>query len=143
MNNHPINDMLNVTMQKLRELADANTIIGTPIETGSGVTILPISKVSMGFGTGGSDFATKNQKSDAENAFGGGGGAGVSVIPMGFLIINGTDVRVLPVDEPASTTLERLVEMIPQLVDKAASMIDKKKAEKAAKAGDETVEVII
>ena len=140
---HPINDMIGVTMNKIREMVDVNTIIGTPIETGTGITIIPVSKVSMGFGTGGSDFATKNQKSDADNAFGGGGGAGVAITPVGFLVIQGDNVRLLPVDEPASTTLDRAVEMVPQVMDRITTMVDKKKAEKAAKAAQEVIEEVI
>ena len=77
--NHPIGDLMSTTMQKIREMVDVNTIIGAPIQTGE-VTIIPVSKVSFGFASGGSDFTTKNQKPEADNAFGGGSGAGVNII---------------------------------------------------------------
>ena len=139
MSNHPINEMIGTTMSKIREMVDVNTIIGDPITTASGITIIPVSKVSMGFGSGGSDFATKNQKADSDNAFGGGGGAGISITPVGFLVVNGTNVRLIPVDEPASSTIDRVVELVPELVDKVTGLIDKKKAEKAS--GGETLEL--
>lgn len=71
--NHPIGDLMSTTMQKIREMVDVNTIIGTPIRTDDGITLIPVSKLSFGFASGGSDFVTKNQKPEADNAFGGGG----------------------------------------------------------------------
>ena len=73
MNNHPIDELMSTTMQKIREMVDVNTIVGEPIHA-EGVTLIPISKVSMGFASGGSDFTTKNQKPEADNSFGGGSG---------------------------------------------------------------------
>ena len=69
--NHPIGDLMSTTMQKIREMVDVNTIIGTPIRTDDGITLIPVSKLSFGFASGGSDFVTKNQKPEADNAFGG------------------------------------------------------------------------
>ena len=77
--NHPIGDLMSTTMQKIREMVDVNTIIGTPIRTDDGITLIPVSKLSFGFASGGSDFMTKNQKPEADNAFGGGSGAGVNI----------------------------------------------------------------
>ncbi len=131
MGNNHISEMLDTTITKIRDMADVNTIVGEPINTASGVTIIPVSKVSIGFGSGGSDFATKNQRTDSENAFGGGGGAGVSIVPVGFLVVNGTNVRLIPVDEPASTTLDRAIELIPELIDKVTTILEKKKNEKS------------
>ena len=70
--NHPISELMSTTMQKIREMVDVNTIVGTPIHTDDGVTLIPVSRLSFGFASGGSDFTTKNQKPDAENSFGGG-----------------------------------------------------------------------
>ncbi|MCI6257075.1 GerW family sporulation protein [Pseudoflavonifractor sp. HCP28S3_F10] len=133
-NKHPIGDLMSTTMQKIREMVDVNTVIGTPIET-QGITIIPVSKVSVGFATGGSDFATKQQKPDAGNAFGGGGGASVKITPMSFLIVKGDSVRLLPVDPPAGNTVDRVVEMVPELVDKVTGFIDQQKAKKAEETG--------
>jgi len=85
---HPINDMMATTIQKVRDLVDANTIVGEPILAGD-VTLIPVSKLSFGFGTGGSEYATKNQLPEKENAFGGGGGAGIKITPVAFLVVSG------------------------------------------------------
>lgn len=124
--NHPLPDMLGSSMAKLREMVDVNTIIGDPIQTPDGVTILPVSKVKFGFAGGGSDFATKNYPANRDNAFGGGSGAGVTITPVAFLILKGESVRLLPVTEPASGSVERLVEMLPDLIDQISSLIRRK-----------------
>ena len=126
---HPITDLMGTTMQKIREMVDVNTIIGQPIQA-EGMTLIPISKLSFGFASGGSDFATKNQKPDADNAFGGGSGAGVNISPVAFLIVKGDSVKVLPVDPPAGNTVDRVVEMVPELVDKVTGYLDSKKQDK-------------
>lgn len=126
---HPIGDLMGTTMQKIREMIDVNTIIGEPIKT-DGVTIIPVSKVSFGFASGGSDFSTKNQKPDADNAFGGGGGAGVNINPIAFLIVKGDTVRLLPVAPPPGTTVDRVVEMVPEVIDKVTGFIEKQQEKK-------------
>lgn len=132
---HPINDLMETTMTKIREMVDVNTIVGQPIHT-DGVTIIPVSRVSFGFGTGGSDFVSKNQPAAKDNPFGGGGGAGVSIIPIGFLIVRGESVRMIPVAQPAGTTADRVIEMIPDMVDKISAMIPKKDKDKTAEQKD-------
>ena len=117
-------------MSKIREMVDVNTVIGDPIVTGDGVTIIPVTKVSIGYGGGGSDFATKNYPANRDNAFGGGAGAGVSITPVAFLIVRGENVRMLPLAEPASTSVDRLIEQLPDLIDKAQSFFESRKAEK-------------
>lgn len=126
-----IPNMLENTIAKIREMVDVNSVIGTPITTADGVTIIPVSKVSVGFGGGGSDYVSKNANKH-ENPFGGGAGGGVSVTPIAFLIIKEGNVRMLPVATPANTTADRLVEMIPDTLDKVSAFIDshsKKNAE--------------
>lgn len=116
-------------MAKIRNMMDANTVIGTPIETG-GVTVIPVCKISIGYGSGGSDFAQKNQKPENPNAFGGGAGMGVSITPISFLVIREGNVRMVAVDQPAATAADRFIDMVPNVVDKVGAMIDnKKKAE--------------
>lgn len=117
-------NMLETTIQKIREMVDVNTVIGTPISTPDGVTIIPVSKVSVGFGGGGSDFANKNT---GENPFGGGVGGGVKVTPVCFLIVKDGNVRMMPVPEPASSTADRIVEMLPDTLDKLTAYLDAKK----------------
>ena len=128
--NHPLPDMMGLSMAKIKDMVDVNTIIGDPIVTPEGVTIIPVSKVKVGFAGGGSDFAPKGYPANKTNAFGGGSGAGVTITPVAFLIIKGETVRMMPVAEPASNSLERLVEMLPELIDQISSL-NKKKQEKA------------
>ena len=118
-------NMLDSTIAKIREMVDVNSVIGDPITTADGVTIIPVSKVSVGFGGGGSDFPSKNANAK-ENPIGGGVGAGVKVTPIAFLIIKEGSVRMLPVATPANTTADRLVEMVPDTLDKIVSFIDSK-----------------
>lgn len=116
-------NMLENTIAKVREMLNANSVVGDPITTPDGVTIIPISKISVGIGGGGSDFVSKNTNRQ-DNPFGGGVGAGVKVTPVAFLIVKEGSVRMLPVAEPANTTADRIVEMVPDTLDKIASFID-------------------
>ena len=120
-------NMLDNTIAKIREMVDVNSVIGDPIVTQDGVTIIPVSKVSVGFGGGGSDFSNKN----GDNPFGGGVGAGVKVTPIAFLIVKEGSVRMIPVATPANTTADRLVEMVPDTLDKIAAFIDSRMEKKA------------
>lgn len=122
---HPVNDFMRSTIDKIHEMVDTNTIVGQPIHTPDGVTLIPISRVNIGFGSGGGDYGKAEPKS-----FGGGGGAGVKIDPVAFLIIKDGVTRVLPVAVPPATALDRVIEMVPDLVDKAEKYLDKKKAEK-------------
>ena len=107
---------------------------GAPIQA-DGVTIIPVSRISVGFASGGSEFAAKHQKPEGENAFGGGGGASVKVTPVSFLILKGDMVKLLPVDPPASNTADRVVELVPELVDRVTTFIDQQKEKKTAEQG--------
>ena len=127
--NHPISDLMATTMQKIREMVDVNTIVGTPIQTGDGVTLIPVSRLSFGFASSGSDFATKDQKPDAENSFGGGSGAGVNISPVAFLIVRGDNVKLLPVAPPAGSAVDRVVELVPEMFDKVTDYLEKNKKE--------------
>ena len=131
MAEHPIQNLMNVTMDKIRQMVDSNTIVGKPITTDDGTTILPVSKVSFGFASGGSDFTTKNQKPEADNSFGGGSGAGVNIMPIAFLIVKGDTVRMLPIAPPPGTTVDRVVEMVPEVIDKVTGFIEKQQEKKA------------
>ena len=116
-------NMLENTIAKIRDMVDVNSVVGEPITTPDGVTIIPVSKFSVGFGGGGSDFVSKNANKQ-ENPFGGGAGGGVKITPIAFLIIKDGSVRMLPVAAPANTTADRLVEMVPDVLDKVSSFID-------------------
>ena len=112
-------NMLENTIAKIKEMIDVNSVIGNPITTPDGVTIIPVSKVSVGFGGGGSDYAKSTK-----DAFGGGAGGGVKVTPICFLIVQNGSVRMMPVAAPASTTADRIVEMVPDTLDKISAFID-------------------
>ena len=113
-------NMMEGMLHKIREMIDANTVMGTPVTTPDGTTIIPISKVSIGFGGGGSDFATNK----GGNPFGGGAGGGVKVTPVAFIVVSEGNVRMLPVAQAANTTADRLVEMIPDTLDKISAFIE-------------------
>ncbi len=123
-------NMLENTIAKIREMVDANSVVGEPVVTADGVTIIPVSKISIGLGGGGSDFVSKNVNHH-ENPFGGGVGAGVKVSPVAFIVVKEGSVRILPIAEPASTTADRIVEMIPDTLDKIANFIDSRMEKKA------------
>ena len=124
---HPVKGMMDTTLSKIKEMVDVSTIIGDPIISGD-TTIIPISKMSYGFASGGSDFDGKS----GHRCFGGGGGAGVTVQPVAFLVINGSSVRLLQIDNNMNS-LDKAVGMIPNLVDQVSGMLagvkDKKKDE--------------
>ena len=122
MERHPIGDLTEVTLNKIKEMVDVNTIVGQPIVTPDGTTLIPVSRVTFGFGSGSSDMPFKTG-----SGFGGGNGAGVKIEPVGFLTISDGVVKMLNITAPASTTVDRLVELIPEIIDKVQEMIDKYK----------------
>ena len=128
---NPLGDILQEAMGKVREMVDANTIVGQPIVS-EGVTLIPISKVSFGFGGGGGNYMPK---SGTEKNLTTGLGAGVKITPVAFLVVKEGSVRVLPVAVPAASTLDRLVEMVPDAVDKVTAFLSKRAEEKNG--GDE------
>ena len=136
--NHPVSELMAETIEKIKEAVDANTVVGEPIVAGE-ITLIPVSKISLGFGTGGSEMGGKTPKVMGENPFGGGGGAGVTVSPVCFLII-GRDgsANILGVNAQASTTVDRLVEMIPGAINKVSNFVSgfKGKTEDAAEVAE-------
>ncbi len=126
--NHPIHDLMETTMAKIREMVATNAVVGEPIVTEDGVTLIPVSKLSFGFASGGSDFSGKNQP--AAKNFGGGTGAGVNVTPVAFLVVKDGNVKLISVAPPASSTAGRMVEMVPDMFDKVTAYLDKKNENK-------------
>ena len=126
---HPLTDLMGTAMEKIRTMVDANTIIGTPIQTGD-VTLIPVSRLSFGIASGGSDFTTNNQKPEADNSFGGGSGASAKLEPVAFLIIRGESVKLLPVAPPPATTVDRVIEAVPEVVDKVTEFWEKQQEKK-------------
>ena len=125
MTEHPIQGIMNVTMDKIHEMVDANTIIGKAITTEDGTTILPVSKVSFGFASGGTDFDGKNAAN--KDLFGGGSGAGVNIQPVAFLVVKDGCVRTIQLSD-SSNTVDRALTMIPELVEKVSALLNKKEA---------------
>ncbi len=123
MAEHPIQGLMGVTLDKVKELVDSNTIIGKPIQTEDGITIIPVSKATFGFASGGSDFGAKSTK----DLFGGGSGAGVTISPVAFLVIQNGTVRTIQLLEGNVSGLERAVSMVPDMVDKLAALTKKEK----------------
>lgn len=123
-------NMLDNTIAKVREMVDANSVIGKEIVTQDGATIIPICKVNVGVGGGGFDYVSKNPNPH-ENPFGGGMAAGVQVTPIAFLVIKEGSVRMLPVAIPANTTADRVVEMIPDTLDKITAFVEARLEQKS------------
>ena len=121
MSENNIKGIMDTTMDKLRAMVDADTITGSPIVVGD-VTLIPVSRVSFGLATGGSDFPTKTSD---KQLFGGGGGAGVTIAPVAFIAIQGGNVKMLPVYNDL-TSVEKAISMAPELIDKAKELFPKK-----------------
>lgn len=130
MEQHPIDGLMKTAMESIKDMVDVNTVIGEPVETPEGSVIIPISKVALGFGSGGSDFEICGSRDGGSGgeplpAFGGGAGAGMSVKPVGFLIAGNGQVRMLPVDGHA--IYDRLLDLAPQMAAQVQIMLDKYK----------------
>ena len=130
MEKRPVSDFISTTMEKVREMIDTNTVIGQPIKTDDGITLIPVSRVSFGFAGGGSDFQTKHSGGGKQDPFGGCTGAGVKVTPVAFVVIKDGTVRIINIAPPANSALDRLIEMLPDAFDRIEGMIKSKNAEK-------------
>ena len=124
---HPIGNLMDTTMNKIKEMVDVNTIVGEPITAPDGTLIIPVSKVTDGFAAGGSDLPTKKENKDC---FGGGSGAGVTIQPVAFLTVYQGDVRLVSVDREEGTA-DKLVNMIPDVLKKVKGVFKKDKSESA------------
>ena len=125
MAEHPIENLMITAMSSLRDMIDVNTIIGDTVETKDGTTIIPVSKVCFGFAAGGSEFNTNKLNKFSESVklpFGGGSGAGVKIMPVAFLIVKDGIIKLLTVDE--NKPLDKLVDAIPDLVNKVVDTLD-------------------
>ena len=119
--NHSLIDLMDASMSKIREMVDSNTVVGEPITTADGVTLIPVSRLSFGFGCGGGDYGKQAPK------FGGASTAGVKVEPVAFLVVKDGVTRVMPVALPAVGTVDRVIDLVPQVMDRVESFLDKKK----------------
>lgn len=125
---NPIEELMKTAMESIKEIVDVSTVVGDPVETQDGMMILPISKVACGFVAGGGEFETGAEKNGGGEepmpAFGGGSGAGVSVKPIGFLVVGNGQVRLLPVD--GNAVVDRLVDAAPQLLNQLQSIFSRR-----------------
>ena len=133
MSEHPIEGLMTTAMNSIQDMVDVNTIIGEPIETSNNIVIIPISKVSFGFAAGGSEFqgetideykkVEKEEQIQYRLPFGGGSGAGVSITPVAFLVIKQDEVKLMPIEH--SSSLDKLLDYVPDLFEKTSDMMNK------------------
>ena len=127
MDKNPIGELMQNTMENVRSILKVDTVVGDPIYTPDGITLVPISQISVGFGGGGVEF---NQKKVGENRpYGGGNATGVKIEPIGFLIVKDGTVRMVNVTPPANNTVDRIIDLVPQVMDRVDAFIDKQKSE--------------
>ena len=142
---HPIDTMMQTTMEHIRSMVDVNTVIGSPVTGSQGTTIIPISKVSVGFVAGGGEYLVDDHRSRAaitseSYPFAGGTGAGVSVQPVGFLVVGEDSVKMLPAQ--SGSALERVVELLPQLMEEFAPNGEKQSKSKGRKVYKTEIETV-
>ena len=131
---NPISELMRTTLESVQAMADANTIIGAPIQA-EGITLIPVSRLSFGVAGGGAEFSTKKQTGPDSN-FGGGSGASAKLEPVAFLVIRENGVKLLPVAPPPATTVDRVIETVPEVVDKVTGFIEKQQEKKAKEAAE-------
>ncbi len=127
-------DILGTSIDRIKDLVNVNTIVGDPIQISESIKIIPVSKVTYGFASGGSDFPNKGNR----ELFGGGGGAGITIIPVAFLVVNNGSVSIRYIDS-AEGSVERVIGMVPDIVDKASDVISRFKNKDADMAIDDAI----
>ena len=129
MEQHPIQSLMGTSMESIREMVDVNTVVGDPVQTQDGSTVIPISKVSFGFVAGGGEYSGGMAAPGPDSLpFAGGAGAGVSVQPVGFLVCTASGVRLLSAS--CASPMERVVEMIPQALESLRAMEEKEEEDR-------------
>jgi len=126
-NINPIGELMQSTMENVKNMLKVDTVVGEPIYTPDGITLVPISRISVGFGGGGVEFAPKKE---GGRPYGGGNATGVKIEPIGFLIVKDGSVRMVSVTPPANTTVDRVIDLVPQVMARIDSFIEKNKEEK-------------
>ena len=125
MDNNPISQLMQTTMDNVKNVLKVDTVVGDPIITPDGITLVPISKISLGFGGGGVEFNGK--RAGEARPYGGGNATGVKIEPIGFLVIKEGTVRMVNVTPPASNTVDRIIDLVPQVMDRVDAFIEKQK----------------
>ncbi|MGO5112030.1 GerW family sporulation protein [Oscillospiraceae bacterium LCP25S3_E10] len=134
-NKQPLESLMDTTMDKIRQMVDVNTVIGTPVTSPDGTIIIPVSKVAYGFASGGSSFVAKS--SPSKDLFGGGTGAGVTINPIAFIVISNGDAKVVSIDTPNSGVAEKALAMAPDLIDKITALFGKDEKKEADQQQDD------
>lgn len=124
MEQHPIQGLMQTAMESIKEMVDVNTVVGDPVETPDGTIIIPISRVAVGFAAGGGEFKVSSEQGELGHPFGGGSGAGVSVQPLGFLVVGQEQIRLLPVE--GNAVADRLIDLVPSVLEKLDGYLQKK-----------------
>ncbi len=136
---HPIEGIMDSALKNIKEMVDVNTIVGSPVKCDDGTVIIPVSRVSFGFGAGGSEFGKASVKEDGIRAnFGGGSGAGVSINPVAFLVVSNGEVKMLTMGE-SSNPVEKIIEMVPDVISKFKDKTSAKKNKNSSSSDDETI----
>lgn len=125
MDGHPIENLMKSTMENIKNMIDVDTVIGNPVSAPDGTTIIPISKVSFGFASGGSEFKDTNLDSSNRHPFAGGSGAGISLKPVGFLVVHKNTIRFLSVTE--YNPYDKIIDAMPQAIDMISGLFNKDK----------------
>ena len=124
---NPSGELMQTTMENVKNILQVDTVVGDPIVTPDGITLVPISKISIGFGGGGVEFGPKRK--DGPQPYGGGNATGVKIEPFGFLVIKDGVVRMINVTPPANNTVDRIIDLVPQVMDRVDAFIAKQKEE--------------
>ena len=127
MDNNTIGELMQNTMESVKNMLKVDTVVGEPIITPDGITLVPISRISVGFGGGGIELSSK--KTGENRPYGGGNATGVKIDPIGFLVIKEGVVRMINVTPPASNTVDRIIDLVPQVMDRVDAFIERQKTE--------------
>jgi len=139
MAEHPINGLMETAMQSIKDMVDVNTIVGEPVESKDGTIIIPISKVSFGFGAGGSDFGQKTVANSDSN-FGGGSGGGATIEPVAFMVVGKEEIKLMPIEKNTSPAQD-IIDSVPTLIDKVVKVFKKKKDKSSEVVSEEVATV--
>ena len=126
-NTNPIGELMQTTMENVKNILKVDTVVGDPIFTPDGITLVPVSRISVGFGGGGLEFGAK--KAGESRPYGGGNATGVKIDPIGFLVIKDGNIRMVNIMPPANTTIDRIIDLVPQVIDRVDSFINKQNEE--------------
>ena len=147
MKEHPIEALMEITMNNIQDMVDVNTIIGAPMDINENISIIPISRVCFGFVAGGSEFSgetieeynrkDKDEEITYKNPFGGGSGAGVNITPVSFMVINNGNIKLMPVEY--CSTIDKITDYIPDVLEKVEKFMSNRNKEKSKEEGKQTI----